>query len=181
LAEDTQVAVGGLPISARCTTYIGTATGRPDRFRPENEEMSQPLGVSRSAMLEPAHRRPARILIVDDDPDFLALAEASLAAQGFAVEHASGGLRGVFLATRDVPDVVLCDLRMPGIDGFVVAAALRADPATQHTAIFACTARRDLQARAALESSAFDGVLVKPCDWDRVARLLTDAIEARRT
>jgi CheY-like chemotaxis protein len=127
-----------------------------------------------------ADDRPRRVLIVDDDPDFLAMAEASLAAHGFSVERAAGGLRGVFLATQDVPDVVLCDLRMPGIDGFVVADALRADPATQNTAIFACTARRDLEARAALHSSAFDGVLVKPVDWDVAARLFEEAISVRR-
>jgi len=121
-----------------------------------------------------------RILIVDDDPDFLAVAEAALESMGFEVERAAGGLRGVFLATQDVPDAILCDLRMPGIDGFVVAEALRADPATQHTAIFACTARRDLEARAALRASAFDGVLTKPVDWEQVGRILTEAIRARR-
>jgi CheY-like chemotaxis protein len=121
-----------------------------------------------------------RVLIVDDDPDFLAVAEAFLDAHGFDVERAAGGLRGVFLATRDVPDAIVCDLRMPGIDGFVVAEALRADPATRHTAIFACTGRRDLEARAGLGSSAFDGVLVKPVDWDEAARLLGETIDARR-
>lgn len=124
--------------------------------------------------------RQRRVLIVDDDPDFLALAEASLAAHGFLVERAAGGLRGVFLATQAVPDVILCDLRMPGIDGFVVAEALRADPATQHVAIFACTGRRDLEARAALNASAFDGVLVKPVDWDSAARLLNEIVGSRR-
>ncbi|AKT41429.1 response regulator [Chondromyces crocatus] len=128
---------------------------------------------------EGPEERPWRVLIVDDDPDFLAIAEAYLAHYGFAVERASGGLRGVFLATQVVPDVILCDLRMPGIDGFVVADALRADPATQNTAIFACTGRRDLEARAALHSSSFDGVLVKPVDWDAAARLLEEAILQR--
>lgn len=123
---------------------------------------------------------PRRVLIVDDDPDFLAIAEASLAAYGYSVERAAGGLRGVFLATQEVPDVILCDLRMPGIDGFVVADALRADPATQNAAIFACTGRRDLEARAALHSSSFDGVLVKPVDWDAAARLFEEAIALRR-
>lgn len=121
-----------------------------------------------------------RVLIVDDDPDFLAVAEASLAAHGFAVERAAGGLRGVFLATQDVPDAVLCDLRMPGIDGFIVAEALRADPATRKTALFACTGRKDLEARAALRDSAFDAVLVKPVDWDEVAKLLDETIAQRR-
>jgi CheY-like chemotaxis protein len=124
--------------------------------------------------------RPRRVLIVDDDPDFLAVAEAALGAQGFEVERAAGGLRGVFLATRDVPDAILCDLRMPGIDGFIVADALRADPATQHTAIFACTGRRDLEARAALASSAFDAVLVKPVDWGEAGGLIADTIDQRR-
>jgi CheY-like chemotaxis protein len=121
-----------------------------------------------------------RVLIVDDDPDFLAVAEASLAAHGFAVERASGGLRGVFLATQDVPDAVVCDLRMPGIDGFIVAEALRADPATRHAALFACTGRRELEARAALHGSSFDAVFVKPVDWDEIADRLIETIGRRR-
>ena len=122
-----------------------------------------------------------RVLIVDDDLDFLELAEAELVAYGFEVARARGGLRAVFLATQDVPDAILCDLRMPGIDGFVVAEALRADPATRHTAIFACTGRRDLGARAICRSSAFDAVLVKPVDWEEVARCLEEAIASRRS
>jgi len=123
---------------------------------------------------------PRRVLIVDDDAEFLVVAELSLSALGFQVERAAGGLRGVFLATQDVPDAIICDLRMPGIDGFVVAEALRADPATEHTAILACTGRRDLEARALVRSSAFDAVLIKPVDWEEVARILTDTIDARR-
>jgi CheY-like chemotaxis protein len=146
----------------------------------KERELIQPAPEDGSDDEKGADGRPWRVLIVDDDPDFLAMAEASLAAHGFSVERAAGGLRGVFLATQQVPDVVLCDLRMPGIDGFVVADALRADPATQNTAIFACTARRDLEARAALHSSAFDGVLVKPVDWDAAARLFDEAIAVRR-
>ncbi|MBK9264327.1 MAG: response regulator [Polyangiaceae bacterium] len=119
-----------------------------------------------------------RVLIVDDDTDFLDNAQAALEAHGFNVDRAKGGLRGVFLATQDVPDAVLCDLRMPGIDGFVVAEALRADPATRHTALFACTGRRDLSTRAMLANSAFDAVLIKPVDWDEAARQLWQTINA---
>jgi CheY-like chemotaxis protein len=121
-------------------------------------------------------KTPARVLIVDDDADFLDNAQAALEAHGFLVHRARGGLRGVFLATQDVPDAVLCDLRMPGIDGFVVAEALRSDPATRHMALFACTGRRDLWTRATLANSAFDAVLIKPVDWDEAARRLWQTI-----
>jgi CheY-like chemotaxis protein len=123
--------------------------------------------------------REPRILIVDDDADFLDNAQAALEAHGFRVNRAKGGLRGVFLATQDVPDAVLCDLRMPGLDGFVVAEALRADPATHATALFACTGRRDLLTRARLANSAFDAVLIKPVNWDEVVQKLWTAINAR--
>lgn len=143
--------------------------------------MTEPLEPAEAAGPGSAQAVTApRVLIVDDDPDFLAVAEASLQARGFQVERAAGGLRGVFLATQEVPDAIVCDLRMPGIDGFVVAEALRADPATAHIAILACTGRRDLEARASIRSSAFDAVLVKPVDWEEVAHLLDDAIGARR-
>jgi CheY-like chemotaxis protein len=125
-----------------------------------------------------APNTPPRVLIVDDDIDFLDNAQVALEAHGFAVDRAKGGLRGVFLATQDVPDAVLCDLRMPGLDGFVVAEALRADPATRHTALFACTGRRDLWTRAMLANSAFDAVLLKPVNWDEAARKLWETISA---
>lgn len=123
--------------------------------------------------------KPPRILIVDDDADFLDNAQIALEAHGFRVDRAKGGLRGVFLATQDVPDAVLCDLRMPGLDGFVVAEALRADPATRATALFACTGRRDLLTRAKLANSDFDAVLIKPVNWDNVAQKLWNTIGAR--
>lgn len=119
-----------------------------------------------------------RVLIVDDDIDFLDNAQVALEAHGFDVARAKGGLRGVFLATQNVPDAILCDLRMPGLDGFVVAEALRADPATRHTALFACTGRRDLCTRALLATSAFDAVLIKPVNWDEAARKLRETIGA---
>jgi CheY-like chemotaxis protein len=121
-----------------------------------------------------------RVLIVDDDADFLDNAQAALEAHGFLVDRAKGGMRGVFLATQEVPDAVLCDLRMPGLDGFVVAEALRADPATRHTALFACTGRRDLWTRATLAQSAFDAVLIKPVNWDEAVRKLWETINARK-
>lgn len=125
----------------------------------------------------PARRR---VLLVDDDPDFLAIAEASLSEHGFEIEQASGGLRAVFLATRVAPDAVVCDLRMPGIDGFVVAEALRSDPATARVALFACTGRRDLEPRISGGTSPFDAVFVKPVDFDVLAGALEEAIRARQ-
>jgi CheY-like chemotaxis protein len=141
-------------------------TDHPEPSRHPDEEPAPPSG---------------RVLIVDDDPDFLAIGEASLRALGFRVDRAAGGLRGVFLATQEVPDAILCDLRMPGIDGFVVAEALRADPATERTVIIACTGRRDLEARALIRSAAFDAVRIKPVDWEEIGRLLLHAIAGRRS
>ncbi len=162
-----------------CPRITARRETRPSRLsRMTTEPRSPPETTPESR--GPPDRRARRVLIVDDDLDFLEIAEASLAAHGFDALRASGGLRGVFLATQDVPDAIICDLRMPGIDGFVVAEALRADPATAHLAILACTGRRDLEARALLRSSAFDAVLTKPVDWDEVARFLHDLIEARR-
>lgn len=135
--------------------------------------------MSEGAGAERGVKKTPRVLIVDDDADFLDMAQAALEAQGFAVDRAKGGLRGVFLATQEVPDAVLCDLRMPGLDGFVVAEALRADPATRQTALLACTGRRDLWTRAMLINSAFDAVLLKPVDWEDAARTLWATINAR--
>ncbi len=135
--------------------------------------------MSEGAGAESSARKTPRVLIVDDDTDFLEIAQLALEAQGFSVERARGGLRGVFLATQEIPDAILCDLRMPGLDGFVVAEALRADPATRGTALLACTGRRDLWTRAMLLNSAFDAVLLKPVNWDQAAQKLSETIAMR--
>ena len=85
-----------------------------------------------------------RILIIEDDPDIGRLLKHSLErAGGFSAVVAVDGERGLELARRELPDLVLLDLNLPGLDGLDVCRSLRSDPATSSVSIIMITARVD--------------------------------------
>jgi CheY-like chemotaxis protein len=84
--------------------------------------------------------RAARVLAVDDDPATLAMIERALVPAGYEVRLASGGTAALEMATQAVPDLVICDLVMPDVDGFEVVAGLKANPATSSVPILIITA-----------------------------------------
>lgn len=108
----------------------------------------------------------ARILVVEDEPQMLRNLLTILRAEGFHALGAPGGEEGVSLARSERPDLVLCDLMMPGMDGFGVLGQLRADAATASIPFVFLTARgeRD-EVRAGMNSGA-DDYLTKPVKVD---------------
>ena len=120
-----------------------------------------------------------RVLIVDDDPDYLRAAELALQAEGFEVSCAGGGLQGLLLASAASPDAILCDFDMPGLDGRMVATALRNDADLRDTAVVACSGDRPFL-RQGSAPGLFDAVFEKPADWGRVADMLRAAVVTRR-
>ena len=85
--------------------------------------------------------RMLRVLVIDDDPVVRDCAAEVLTDDGYVVIQAAGGSSGIEQALRSPPDLVLCDLLMPGVDGFGVLARLRAEPATAHVPFIFITAR----------------------------------------
>ena len=69
-----------------------------------------------------------KILVIDDEADFRRVIIRCLSKQGFEVVAAADGTAGVGLAGETLPDLIVCDLNMPGMDGYEVLAALRRDP-----------------------------------------------------
>ena len=82
----------------------------------------------------------ASILVVEDNEDNLTLIEYLLRAHGYEPLLARTGADGVRSAAQARPDVVLLDIRMPDMDGYEVAAALRQTPGLEQTLIVAVTA-----------------------------------------
>ena len=76
-----------------------------------------------------------RVLVVDDDVEILSMLSLRLTARGYLVSTASDGASALELAARELPDVVLLDVMMPGKSGWEVAKALRGNPATAGTKI----------------------------------------------
>jgi DNA-binding response OmpR family regulator len=82
----------------------------------------------------------ARVLVVDDEPDFLQLLEFNLTNQGFDVVTAITGLEALQRARCDGPQVMVLDLMLPDLDGFSVCEILRAQPSTRELPIIILSA-----------------------------------------
>ncbi len=116
---------------------------------------------------EPAERH-LRILVVEDNRDSAESLRLLLEICGHEVALAYTGPEGVEAARAGRPDVVLCDIGLPGMDGFSVASTLRQSPETAATLLIAVTGYgRDEDRRRALEAG-FDVHLVKPVDPERL-------------
>jgi two-component system cell cycle response regulator DivK len=118
--------------------------------------------------------RPPVVLLVEDNPRNLKLARDVLEYAGFAVVVAATGEEGVEQARTTLPDVILMDLQLPGIDGFAALELLRATEATAHIPVVALTAFAMRSDRERFLAAGFDGYLEKPID----VRALPGQVEA---
>jgi len=118
------------------------------------------------------NRDARRILVVEDNPDAAATMRDFLELSGHEVELASSGADGVRAARRFHPEVVLCDLGLPGMTGFEVAVQLRRDPETASAQLIAVTGYGRDEDRRRSKEAGFDLHLTKPVDPAQLRRLL---------
>ena len=105
--------------------------------------------------------RGQSVLVVDDTPDVIRLIHLALRSE-FRILAASSGLKGLELATKHMPSLVITDFMMPEIDGMGLTRRLRADPRTRHIPIIMLTARGELQHRVAGLEAGANAYLAKP-------------------
>ncbi|HJR65467.1 MAG TPA: response regulator transcription factor [Gemmatimonadaceae bacterium] len=103
-----------------------------------------------------------RVLIVDDEPDILALCSYHLARAGYRVSTAATGPEGLRAAREERPALIVLDLMLPGMSGFDVLERIRADTATRDIAVLMLTARREEPDRIRGLSLGADDYLTKP-------------------
>lgn len=117
------------------------------------------------------------LLLIEDDPTMLELLATALEFEGFAVHRAPDGHTGLELARQHRPDLILCDVMMPGIDGYTVLATLRADPQLCPIPFIFLTARGEKKDLRLGMVSGADDYLTKPVAIDE----LLAAIHSRLT
>ena len=106
--------------------------------------------------------RPPVVLLVEDNERNLKLARDVLEYAGFAVVVATTGEEGVWQARATLPDVILMDLQLPGIDGFAALDLIREHAPTAHIPVVALTALAMRHDRERVLVSGFSGYLEKP-------------------
>jgi DNA-binding response OmpR family regulator len=115
-----------------------------------------------------------RVLVVDDDPQVVRLLRVNLELEGYDVVSASDGIQALDAVAKEKPDLIVCDVMMPGMDGVEVVRRLRADNVTLPVVMLSAKAMRS-DMRAGLEAGANEYV-TKPFDpaelIDVVDRLL---------
>ena len=104
----------------------------------------------------------ARVLIVDDVPANLKLLDAKLTAEYFGVLKASSGPEAIEVALREMPDIILLDVMMPGMDGFEVCRRLKAAPQTELIPVVMVTALDQAKHRVQGLEAGADDFLTKP-------------------
>jgi two-component system, cell cycle response regulator DivK len=102
------------------------------------------------------------ILIVEDNPRNMKLVRDVLQVKGHATLEATTGEEGVALATQKLPDLVLMDIQLPGINGIQALAQLRANATTAKIPVIAVTASVMQQDRKLITEAGFDGYIGKP-------------------
>jgi two-component system, OmpR family, phosphate regulon response regulator PhoB len=114
--------------------------------------------------MEPMSTKPAgeRVLVVDDEPDIVALVAYHLAKEGYRVSTASDGAEAVAAARQERPALVVLDLMLPGMSGFEVLEQLRAHEATKEIAVLMLTARKEEPDRIRGLALGADDYLTKP-------------------
>jgi signal transduction histidine kinase/CheY-like chemotaxis protein len=126
--------------------------------------------------LEMATTAPSarKILVVEDNPDAAATMRDFLELSGHEVELAASGAAGVQAARTFHPEVVLCDIGLPGMSGFEVAEELRRDPTTRSAKLIAVTGYGGEEDRRRSREAGFDVHLTKPVDPAQLQALLLE-------
>ncbi len=119
-----------------------------------------------------------KILIIEDNLLNLELATDLLAANGFVVSSAPTAEEGLRMARALLPDLVLMDFSLPGMDGLSATKHLKADPATRHLAVVGLTANAMKGDEETALNAGCDGYLTKPIDTRTFIAAVTKFIAA---
>jgi len=134
---------------------------------------------SQSSVAAPAS--DLRVLVVEDDPESLQLMGVLLSLWRYQPRLSADGPAGLQAVAQEMPEVVLLDLGLPGIDGFEVAEKIRASPGGDAPLIVAVTAFRGEEHRRRALASGFDKYLMKPVDIETLRLVLAQAPRGTRT
>jgi signal transduction histidine kinase len=140
----------------------GAGKGTEFTLRLPREE--EPPALTEGARPAPPKKHPLQILVVEDNEDAAESLRLFLEFYGYLVSLAYTGPEGVAAAKTVRPDVVLCDIGLPGMDGFQVAATLRRTPETAAVRLIAVTGYGQEEDRLRALEAGFDVHLVKPVD-----------------
>ncbi len=127
----------------------------------------------------PADEDVPTVLLIDDNPDLCAYVSDHLRAAAYRVIEARTGDAGLERARDVVPDCIISDIMMPGLDGHALCRAIRADPELDFVPVILLTARADREHRLEGLSDGADDYLTKPFDMAELVARVDNLIASR--
>lgn len=133
-------------------------------------------------MSEPAGggEEPVRVLVVDDLPDNVEILRARLESRGYAVATAADGEEALALVHADPPQVILCDVMMPGIDGYEVARRIKRDESLPFIPIILVTALSDTENIVQGLNTGADDYIAKPYHFQELEARVRAMLRIKR-
>ena len=119
----------------------------------------------------------AVILVVDDNPTNLKLASALLRAEGHTVVPATDAEEAEALLAERVPDLILMDIALPGMDGLELTRRIKADPRLRHVPVIALTAFAMKGDDDRAREAGCDGYITKPIDTRAMPTLVRQVLQ----
>lgn len=120
-----------------------------------------------------------RILIVDDDPVILRLLQINFRLEGYDVDAASRGDEALRRAREAMPDVVVLDIMMPGVDGFDVLRQLKEDPTSRDVPVILLSARAQDEDRRRGYALGVEEYVTKPFDPAHLVEMVRRVLAGR--
>ena len=118
-----------------------------------------------------------RLLVVDDEPNLLVAVGACLRAEGFDVVTARGGAEALVRVAESLPDLIVSDVRMPGVDGYQLARQLRSSSRTELVPIVFLTAKDETSDRVEGFRAGVDAYLTKPFEPDELVAVIRGILD----
>ena len=113
-----------------------------------------------------------RMLVIEDNPANLELMSYLLQAFGYDAVSAADGVAGLEAARRETIDLIICDVHLPVLDGYAVAASLKKHPVLRRIPLVAVTALAMVGDREKLLAAGFDGYIAKPIEPEKFVQQL---------
>lgn len=117
-----------------------------------------------------------RLLVVDDDPGLLRAVAETLRAEGYEVTTARRGAEALTRIAESLPDLIVSDIRMPGMDGYELVRNLRASARTKLIPIVFLTAKDETADRIAGFRTGVDAYLTKPFEPDELLAVVANIL-----
>ncbi len=118
-----------------------------------------------------------QLLVVDDDPSLLLAVSETLRAEGYEVVTARRGAEALVRVAESLPDLIISDIRMPGMDGYALARNLRSAPRTRLVPIVFLTAKDETADRIAGFRTGVDAYLTKPFEPDELVAVIRSILD----